>query len=198
MTTRRAACSCGQLTLTIAGEPSRISMCHCLECQRRTGAVLSNQARFRREQIAFAGKSTAWTRTAESGNALTFHFCPTCGSTVYWEGAGFPGLVAVAIGTLADPTFPAPTISVWEECRHPWVLAARSRQRAAWPSRGEGGHPLTCHPGIRRSANIRDPAPPMHPRYSVAPGTGSRASRSAGMTTSACRILQRHPVQVPR
>ena len=50
MTTRRAACSCGQLQLTIEGEPSRISMCHCLECQRRTGAVISNQARFHREQ----------------------------------------------------------------------------------------------------------------------------------------------------
>ena len=44
-----------------------------------------------------------------------------CGSTVYWEGQGFPGYVAVAIGTFADPNFPAPTISVWEECRHPWV-----------------------------------------------------------------------------
>jgi hypothetical protein len=55
MTTRRAACSCGQLRLTIEGEPSRVSMCHCLECQRRTGAVISNQARFRREQITFAG-----------------------------------------------------------------------------------------------------------------------------------------------
>ena len=45
MTTRRAVCSCGQLQLTIDGEPSRIAMCHCLECQRRTGAVISNQAR---------------------------------------------------------------------------------------------------------------------------------------------------------
>ena len=86
MTSRRAACSCGQLHLSIEGEPSRISMCHCLECQRRTGAVISNQARFRREQVTFAGKATAWMRTAESGNGLTFHFCPTCGSTVYWEG----------------------------------------------------------------------------------------------------------------
>ena len=51
-------------------------MCHCLECQRRTGAVISNQARFRREQVTFAGKATAWMRTAESGNGLTFHFCP--------------------------------------------------------------------------------------------------------------------------
>ena len=71
MTTRRAACSCGQLTLTITGEPVRISMCHCLECQRRTGAVTSNQARFAREQIAVTGKATEWTRTAESGNVLT-------------------------------------------------------------------------------------------------------------------------------
>jgi hypothetical protein len=77
--TRRATCSCGQLQLTIEGEPSRISMCHCLECQRRTGAVISNQARFRREQVTFGGKATAWMRTAESGQALTFHFCPTCG-----------------------------------------------------------------------------------------------------------------------
>ena len=45
MTTRRASCSCGQLHLTIEGEPSCISMCHCLECQRRTGAAISNQAR---------------------------------------------------------------------------------------------------------------------------------------------------------
>ena len=121
MTSRSAACSCGQLHLSIEGEPSRISMCHCLECQRRTGAVISNQARFRREQVTFGGKAMAWMRTAESGNALTFHFCATCGSTIYWEGEGFPGYVAVAIGSFADPNFPAPMIGVWEESRHAWL-----------------------------------------------------------------------------
>jgi hypothetical protein len=104
MTTRRAACNCGQLSLTIEGEPSRISMCHCLECQRRTGAVISNQARFCREQITFEGNATAWTRRAESGNALTFHFWPVCGSTVYWEGEGFPGYSAVGKPGLVSPS----------------------------------------------------------------------------------------------
>lgn len=122
MTTRRAACSCGQLHLTIEGEPSRISMCHCLECQRRTGAVISNQARFRPEQITFAGTASEWTRSSDSGKALTFRFCPVCGSTVYWTGEGFPDLIAVAIGTFADPNFPAPTIAVWEERRHSWLI----------------------------------------------------------------------------
>ena len=121
MTTRQAACSCGQLHLTIEGESARISMCHCLACQRRTGAVASNQARFLREQITFTGKATTWNRTAESGSVVTFHFCPTCGSTVYWESESFPGYVIVAIGSFADPHFPAPTVAVWEESRHPWV-----------------------------------------------------------------------------
>ena len=38
-----------------------------------------------------------------------------------WENEGFPGYVSVAIGNFADPNFPAPTIAVWEESRHPWV-----------------------------------------------------------------------------
>jgi hypothetical protein len=121
MTTRRAACSCGQIDLTIEGEPARISMCHCLDCQRRTGAVMSNQARFRRAQVRFEGRTTTWKRDAESGNALTFHFCPVCGSTVYWENETLPDYVLVAVGNFADPSFPAPTIAVWEDSRHPWV-----------------------------------------------------------------------------
>jgi hypothetical protein len=109
-----------------------------LECQRRTGAVISNQARFRREQITLTGKSTAWTRMAESGNALTFHFCPTCGSTVYWEGQGFPGYVAVAISTFADPNFPGPEISVWEIPDIPGSLSRPRRHPSACQSRAEG------------------------------------------------------------
>ena len=121
MTIRHTACSCGQLHLSIDGEPARVSMCSCLACQRRTGAVISNQARFRREQITFSGKATTWVRAAESGHTLTFHFCPTCGSTVYWENTGFPDIITVAIGNFADPHFPPPAIAVWEESRHPWV-----------------------------------------------------------------------------
>ena len=74
MNTRRAACSCGQLHVTIEGDPSRIALCHCLACQRRTGAVISNQARFHRDQVTIFGKSTEWMRTAESGNAMTYSF----------------------------------------------------------------------------------------------------------------------------
>lgn len=124
MTVRIASCSCGQLRLTCAGEPVRISICHCLACQKRTGSAFATQARFAREQVTVEGRATQWTRLGDSGQGATFHFCPTCGSTVYWEPGGAPDFVAVAVGAFADPSFPPPRVSVYEERRHPWALAA--------------------------------------------------------------------------
>jgi hypothetical protein len=122
MTEHRASCSCGNLQVVCEGEPVSISMCHCLECQRRTGAVFGNQAWFGRQQvISIAGDSTQFVRVADTGRSVAFRFCPTCGSTVYWEAEGFPGQIAVAVGAFADPTFPAPKLSGWERRRHGWV-----------------------------------------------------------------------------
>jgi hypothetical protein len=97
---------------------------------------MSNQARFNREAVSVTGTSTAWTRIAESGNALTFHFCPTYGATVYWEGQGFPDYLAVAIGSFADPNFPPPSISVWEEAQHPWITLAPDMPAKRFPKQG--------------------------------------------------------------
>lgn len=121
METRRAACSCGQLRLVTDGEPYRISICHCLDCQRRTGSPFGAQARFRADQVTIEGRSTAYLRTADSGNRLEFHFCPDCGSTVYYVPETEPGVIAVPVGAFADPSFPPPRVSVYEERRHPWV-----------------------------------------------------------------------------
>ena len=122
--TRTASCSCGQLSVNCEGEPVRISMCHCLACQKRTGSVFGVQARFPRESVTIDGEATRFTRIADSGNALTYGFCPECGSTLFWEGSGFPDLIAVAVGNFADPGFPSPRISVFEAKRHPWSMNA--------------------------------------------------------------------------
>jgi len=124
MTERVASCSCGQLRVTCEGEPVRVSICHCLECQKRTGSVFATQARFSHERVTIAGRAAQWTRLGDSGQPTTFQFCPLCGSTVYWEPAGAPGFVAVAVGMFADPGFPQPIVSVYEERQHPWALAA--------------------------------------------------------------------------
>lgn len=124
MTTRAASCSCGQLHLTCEGEPVRISICHCLECQKRTGSIFGAQARFPRACVTVAGRAAQWTRTGDSGQSCTFSFCPVCGATVFWEPAGMPDFMSVAVGAFADPGFPPPRVSVYEERQHAWALAA--------------------------------------------------------------------------
>ena len=122
MTTRTASCSCGRLRVTCTGEPVRVSMCHCLECQKRTGAPFGAQARFNRSQVSSEGDVTEFARTGDEGNRVTFRFCPTCGSTVYWTLSGLPDIVAVALGNFAERDLPVPRISVYESRRHPWVV----------------------------------------------------------------------------
>lgn len=122
MMTRTASCSCGQLTAEVSGEPVRNSICHCLACQRRTGSVFGQQARFARQNVAVSGVSTVYARTGDSGGCARFHFCPTCGATVYYELDGLEEFVGIPVGAFADPDFPSPRVSVYEERMHPWVV----------------------------------------------------------------------------
>ncbi|MBQ5947472.1 GFA family protein [Massilia sp. ST3] len=122
MSTRLASCSCGQLSARVEGDPVRISICHCLACQRRTGGPFAEQARFPRENVTVAGQSTAFVRVGGSGSRATFHFCPHCGATVYYTAEGLEAYVTIPVGAFADPGFPAPTVSVYEERMHSWVV----------------------------------------------------------------------------
>ena len=76
MTARTASCRCGRLRATVTGEPVRVSVCHCLDCKKRTGSAFSAQARWPREQVVIEGESKTWVHHADSGNRITHHFCP--------------------------------------------------------------------------------------------------------------------------
>lgn len=123
MPTRTATCACGQLTVTCAGEPVRHSLCHCLDCQRRTGSVFGVQVRFPDDKVVIKGTSKVFTRTGDSGGTITYRFCPDCGSTMTWTIDTWPGVTAVPVGAFADPDFPPPTVSVYNNRRHHWVPA---------------------------------------------------------------------------
>lgn len=121
MTSRTASCCCGQLRVTCHGEPRLVSLCHCEDCQRRTGSTYGIAAFFQRAQTEAEGRASSYKRSSDSGHAVRFHFCPNCGSTVFWEPERKPEMIAVAVGSFADPSFPAPEKAVWDERRHPWV-----------------------------------------------------------------------------
>ena len=78
MTARTASCRCGQLSATTNGEPVRVSVCHCLNCKKRSGSAFAVQARWPSDQARIEGQAKAYKKVSDSGNWSTFHFCPDC------------------------------------------------------------------------------------------------------------------------
>jgi hypothetical protein len=123
MATRNAACHCGQLRVEVDGDPLLVSICHCLACQRRTGSAFGMQAAFRPEQVKVDGRFSDYSRISDEADQKEhlFHFCPDCGSQVFYTEPSEPELVVVSVGSFADPSFPPPTESGYDSRRHEWV-----------------------------------------------------------------------------
>jgi hypothetical protein len=123
--TRKAACACGALAIDLAGDPYFVAACNCTQCQRRTGSIFGVSAYFRGSQLAaLRGEAQRFTRRSDAGRPVEFHFCPRCGSTVYWTAPREPpsqGL-GVAVGCFADPGFPRPMLIAWCVTKHGWAV----------------------------------------------------------------------------
>lgn len=120
MTTRTAHCACRQLQVEADGEPLIVSLCHCTECQRRTGSPFGIGAWYPKENVRIRGEMKIFVRPIED-RIVTNHFCPNCGGTVLWEASKRQGLIAIAVGMFGDPHFPPPVRSIYEDLKHPWI-----------------------------------------------------------------------------
>ena len=109
MTLRTASCSCGQLT----------------------GSVFAAQARFSRQAVQIDGTGAEYVRVGDEGGSSSFQFCATCGATVYYVMEGREDYIVIPVGAFADPSFPAPTFSVYEDRMHAWVTVPQDIEHMA-------------------------------------------------------------------
>jgi len=117
-----ASCQCGSLTATIddGAEPT-VVMCHCIDCQKRSGSQFGSIAYYPAGQVAVSGEAREFSRATDSGSTFTTGFCPTCGSTVYARPGRMPEILGVTVGTIADPGLGTPVRSVYEQSKHHWI-----------------------------------------------------------------------------
>lgn len=116
-----ARCGCGALTVTLSDAVPAVVACHCIDCQRRTGSPFGVGAYYPATDVQIRGVATEFVRGTASGGVFRSYFCPTCGSSVYWKTDKHPTMLGIAVGAIADPKFPGPNRSVWEESKHDWV-----------------------------------------------------------------------------
>lgn len=104
---RSGRCVCGEVRFVCSGEPERVTICHCLWCQRRTGTAFGTEVVFQEHNVSFSGLPMAKYRhtSDESGRWLETYFCPRCGSNLGFTLESVPGFRTVPAGTFDDPGF---------------------------------------------------------------------------------------------
>jgi hypothetical protein len=121
MDERIATCNCGSLRVTVRGEPADVYACSCASCQRKSGSAFSYAAVYAESDVAIAGEHRTWHRRGDSGRFIESGFCPTCGTSVFFQAEGLPGMVGIAAGCFADPNFLKPRRLFWASRRHRWL-----------------------------------------------------------------------------
>jgi len=166
MASRQASCHCGRLSLEATGERSAVSICNCLACQRRTGSAFGMQAGFKAEQIQVSGRHGDFSRISDEADRKehVFHFCPDCGSQVFYTEPTEPDLIVVSVGSFADPSFPPPTESGYDSLRHPWVMLPDTIERHA-PELWASVHPLYQSGRYAEAADQGRELADSHPAY---------------------------------
>jgi hypothetical protein len=110
-------------------EPAFVGVCHCKNCQKQSGTAFNVVVAVPRPALSLQGALKTFNDRGDSGNAVSRHFCPECGSQILSEQAARPGVAIIKAGTLDDTSWLNPTIEVFCDSAQPWVSLGGERQR---------------------------------------------------------------------
>ncbi|MFN4023546.1 MAG: GFA family protein [Hyphomonas sp.] len=112
-------CQCGAVRYELTDEPDRVSVCHCRDCQKSAGAPMVVWAMLPKEKFHVT-KGAA--RMVNSSGDSFRHFCPDCGTGLYYINETFlPGLIDVQATTLDEPDAFPPSAQVQTREQAIWV-----------------------------------------------------------------------------
>ena len=124
MREHEGGCLCNNLRYRVAGDPIRVTVCHCKFCQRATGGAYMVQPVFEadRFQITQGSPKTYAHTSTGSGHQVLVHFCEACVTKLFLTFDRFPGFVGLYAGSFDDPDW---FMRGPENSRHVFVDAAQ-------------------------------------------------------------------------
>ena len=120
-------CHCGNITFEAEIDPERVTVCHCTDCQKMSGAPFNAVVQvFEKDFKLTSGTLKMYVKTAESGNKRAQMFCPDCGSRIYATAledppGGAPKVMAVRLGAVNQREQLTPRRQIWHRSAQPWV-----------------------------------------------------------------------------
>ena len=130
MTERTGHCLCGAVRFTLLGEPTTARICWCRDCQHISGNGTVNMI-YPAEALSFTGTLSEYVSTADSGNAITRQFCPSCGSQLFAKSSARPQFRVVRVGNLDDPSSVKPSANIWAASAPGWACMDANIEQVA-------------------------------------------------------------------
>jgi hypothetical protein len=117
----KGGCRCGKVGYVSSAEPIFTGICHCRNCQKRSGAAFSTVIAIPEPSLTVNGPTKRFEDVGDSGNPTHYEFCPECGSIVWLGASVMPGVAMLPAGTLDDPSWVRPTMQIYCDSAQPWV-----------------------------------------------------------------------------
>lgn len=120
---RRGGCQCGAVRYAFQGEPLRLIVCHCRECQKQSASAFGISVFVPRERFRVTcGTPRFWSRPTDSSHTLECAFCPDCGSRVWHQRSDMNDIISVKGGSLDEPVDLRKAIHIWTSRMLPGIL----------------------------------------------------------------------------
>jgi hypothetical protein len=115
------ACLCGKLHFSAQLPTLWVAHCHCTLCQKNAGAAFVTWAGFNEHavQIDDSNKTLAWYSATE--NAFR-GFCKTCGSTLFFKSARWPGELHITVVNIHESLDRSPQMHVHWDTHQKWLM----------------------------------------------------------------------------
>ena len=115
-------CNCGQLRYSITKEPLACYICHCHQCQKRTGSAFSMSLVMPAGGLEMtSGRAIEFERDLPDGAKNRSYTCAACHSRLYTQKTNSQTLNLRA-GTLDDTSRVRPIAQIWVSSAQPWAV----------------------------------------------------------------------------
>ena len=115
------ACHCGSISFTAEIDPSRVTVCHCTDCQVLSGSPFRAVVAAPIGSFVLHGQPKSYIKVAQSGNRRAQVFCPECGTPLYGTAPENATSVIIRLGCVERRAQLQPTVQIWQHSAMPWL-----------------------------------------------------------------------------
>lgn len=115
-------CLCGAIRYRLDAAPLLVYICHCHDCQVRSGSAFSLSILVRTSDLSVSGSVNALRRTSPKGREIEDNACPGCGTFISGHARASPDYTSLRAGTLDDASWATPVAQTWVSSALPWAV----------------------------------------------------------------------------